>query len=118
MVSTSVGTGRGGGACAGAVGSEHLNNASRSAGPTEGAVTAAMTWSTGTNAGSPTEYTGRALSGIGFTILRSSASAWLSHTLHLSTISPDGSFRWNTIEIPPHGTVQVSGNELVTNQPN
>ena len=75
---------------AGVVGSKRLNNSSRSAVPTEGAVTAATTWSASTNAGSFTTYTGRALSGVGFTILRSSASAWLSHTLHLSTISRIG----------------------------
>ena len=52
MVSTSVGTGRGGDACAGMVGSKRLNNASRSVVPTEGVVTAATTWSAGTNASS------------------------------------------------------------------
>ena len=56
IVSISVCTWRDGGACAGVVRSKRLNSASRSANPTEGPVTAATTWSAGTNAGSLTVY--------------------------------------------------------------
>ena len=62
----------------------------RSANPTEGPVTAVTTCFVGPNAGSLTVCTGWALSGVSFTTLRSSVSAWLSHTLHMSTISRMG----------------------------
>ena len=86
----SVGIGRVGGVGTGAVGSKRLSNASRSPGSTGRAVTAATTRSAGMHAASSTVYTGRALSGAGFTILRMPMHTWLSHTLHRSTVSRMG----------------------------
>ena len=115
IISISVGTGRGCGACTGMVATKRLNNASRSPIPTEGIVTAATTWSAGLHAGSFTVYTGRALSGVGFTILRLSASAWLSHTTPVNNV-PNRCPRWNTIEMTLQSTVRVTGDEPVLYQ--
>ena len=80
IVSIPVAAERGGGACAGTAGRRRFSITSRSANPTEGPVTAATTCSVGPSAGSLTAYTSLALSGVSFTTLRSSVSAWLSHT--------------------------------------
>ena len=67
-MSISVGIGWAGDVGTGEVGTKHLSNASRSPGSTGGEVTAATTRSAGTHAGLSTGYTGRALSGAGFTL--------------------------------------------------
>ena len=48
----------------------------RRSSPTRGAVTAVTTQSAGMHAGSSTVYTGRALSGVGFTILQMPVFVW------------------------------------------
>ena len=87
IISRSVGTERGGGACANTDENRRFSIVSRSANLIEGPVKAATTCSVGPSVSSLTAYTGWALSGVGFTTLRSSVSAWLSHNLHLSTMS-------------------------------
>ena len=93
IVLRSVGAERGGCGCAGTAGTRRFSIVSRLTNPTEGPVTAATTCSIGPSVGSLTAYTA---SSVGFTTLRS--SAWLSHTLHLSTGSLMG-FSGGTVAI-------------------
>ena len=116
IVSISVVTGRGGGADAGTFGSHGFNNVWRSANPTKGVATAVTTRSAGITASSLTIFTGQILAGAGFTKLRSSTSAWLSHTLHLSTMSRIG-VPSGTLSRCCRRSVLVTGNEPVTNHP-